>query len=189
MPTYHFKISLAGTQKPPVWRRVAINSEATFLELHHTIQGAFVWMNSHLWEFSDGNRPTNLRIGPPNSWEEDPDLLMAEEVQLKAVFPKLHKQIGYLYDFGDSWQHIVQWEKTVEESLLMPVCLAGKGNCPPDDCGGVWGYYDMVEAINNPRHENHEDMMDWMQLEKGDKWDVHTFSLEQANGSIRYYLG
>lgn len=184
-----FKIILEGTSKPPVWRRILIAPKATFLDLHHAIQGAFGWMNSHLWEFSDGNRPSEFRIGPPSPWEEDPDLKMAGKVQLKTVFPGA-KQLTYLYDFGDSWHHRIVWEKEGEPPAEgIAVCLAGKGNCPPEDCGGVWGYYDLVEAINDPRHENHADMMEWMQLGKGDKWDVHAFDLEQVNGRIRYFLG
>ena len=85
----------------------------------------------------------------------------------------------YEYDFGDGWEHLIEVQKVMpkEAGQKYPQLLKGKGACPPEDCGGIWGYYDFVEAINDPKHKSHKDMVEWMGIKS---WDIHEFDLAAA---------
>ena len=89
----------------------------------------------------------------------------------------------YEYDFGDGWEHDVVVENTVpvgsEEKRA--VYLAGENACPPEDCGGIWGYYELLEAVNDPKHEDHEELLDWL----GEGFDPTRFDLEGVNAILR----
>ena len=85
----------------------------------------------------------------------------------------------YDYDFGDSWRHKIVLEKILhfDKEQKYPVCIKGKRNCPPEDCGGIWGYYDLLEIIKNPKHPDYESMMDWL----GDDFDPEYLDFEEIN--------
>jgi hypothetical protein len=70
----------------------------------------------------------------------------------------------YVYDFGDDWVHKVVVEKVLpaDPRISYPVCVAGKRACPPEDCGGVWGYREFLAAISDPDHPEHEEMLEWV---------------------------
>jgi hypothetical protein len=105
-----------------------------------------------------------------------------DAVTLAEVCPKVKSKLIYEYDFGDGWQHTVEVQKIVEPEpgVEYPVCLAGKKACPPEDCGGVWGYYDLLETVANPKHENHDDMLEWL----GDDFDPEAFDLGEVNAIL-----
>jgi hypothetical protein len=137
------KITLKGIGKPPVWRRVQVRADTTFAELHAVIQGAFGWTDTHLHSFEyEGEQ-----IGVPDpGW--DNDCADETEATLAEVLlgPKDH--VRYTYDFGDSWEHDIVLEKVLERDAGngRPVLVTGKGACPPEDCGGRWGYAELKEA-------------------------------------------
>ena len=89
----------------------------------------------------------------------------------------------YEYDFGDSWEHEVLVEGVVppEPKVKYPLCLEGSRACPPDDCGGVWGYADFVEAIQNPDNERHEELMEWV----GGRFDSEDFDPVAATKAMK----
>lgn len=89
----------------------------------------------------------------------------------------------YVYDFGDHWQHDVIVEKVLaaEPGAVYPVCLSGKGHCPPEDCGGVWGYAELRETLADPAHEEHADMLEWLELESAEEFDPHAFDADDVN--------
>jgi hypothetical protein len=93
------------------------------------------------------------------------------------------KKFTYTYDFGDNWRHVIQVEKVLaaEPGARYPRCVGGKRACPPEDCGGPWGYGDFLEAISNPKHPEHEDMLEWA----GDEFDPEAFDLEAVNEELR----
>jgi len=202
---YQVRITL-NDSKPPIWRRVAAPSDITLGELHEVIQIAMGWTDSHLHQFVEyrnPNRPTCKEIqtlprkaldeltrtpryfvtkvtpwGAPTEMEgEDEDA-----VTLAEVCPKVKSKLIYEYDFGDSWEHTIEVQKIVEPEpgTKYPVCLAGKKACPPEDCGGVWGYYRLLETIANPKHEDHEDMLEWL----GGEFDPDAFDLEEVNAIL-----
>jgi hypothetical protein len=84
---------------------------------------------------------------------------------------------------GDRWEHAIQVEKTVaaEPKAKYPRCIGGARACPPEDCGGVWGYEDFLEAIGNPKHKEHYKMLEWV----GGEFDPEEFSVETVNGELR----
>ena len=81
--------------------------------------------------------------------------------------------IRYVYDFGDDWVHRVVVEKVVQAdpNRTYPRCVGGKRACPPEDCGGVWGYEEFLAAISNSDHPEHESMLEWV----GGEFDPEAF--------------
>lgn len=167
-----FKITLLGSN-PPIWRRIQVQ-DCTLDKLHEHIQTAMGWTNSHLHQFEiDGERygdPELLDDGYEDFKCDDSTTTMVSE-----ILPKTGKRFAfkYDYDFGDSWEHEVMFEGSppVDPKAKYPLCLEGERACPPEDCGGVWGYSDFLEAIRNPRHEEHENMLEWI----GGKFDPEKF--------------
>jgi hypothetical protein len=137
------KITLKGISKPPVWRRIQVRADTTFEMLHQIIQAGFGWTDTHLHSFEyEGEQ-----IGVPDP-EWDNDCADETEATLGEVLlgPKDH--VRYTYDFGDSWEHDIVLEKVLERDAGngRPVLVTGKGACPPEDCGGRWGYAELKEA-------------------------------------------
>jgi hypothetical protein len=173
------KIKLLGSQKPPIWRQVQIPADIDFQQLHAIIQGAMGWTNSHLHAFTD--RQQSFSIGMPDDFDMD-DTLDGRKVKIRDYLSAKGDALIYEYDFGDGWEHTVEVQKVLEAEPdeTYPKLLKGKGACPPEDCGGIWGYYHLVEAINNPKHEDHEDMVGWTGMEE---WDVNV--LDEAHARER----
>ena len=159
---YQFKITLLES-KPPIWRRIHVN-DCTLDKLHEHIQTAMGWTNSHLHHFKVGEQ----LYGDPMLMEEnmeDMDYKDSTRTKLSAILPSTGKRFSfqYEYDFGDSWDHEVLFEGVVppDPKVKYPRCLEGATACPPEDCGGVWGYSDFLEAIRNKDHEEHERTLRW----------------------------
>lgn len=173
---YQLKITLREI-KPPIWRRVQVK-DCSLTKLHANVQACMGWTNSHLHAFE---------IGGEQYGEPDPDGLMETEderkVKLSQVVAGGVKKFGYTYDFGDNWEHVIQVEKTLpaEAGVRYPRCTEGKRACPPDDCGGAWGYGDFLEAIQDPKHERHEEMLEWV----GGEFDAEKFDIEAVNEELR----
>ncbi len=184
---YLFKIQIEGVSKPPVWRKVLVPEDFTFSKFHAIIQTAFGWEDAHVYEFSPSGWGSSPTIGSQfekyfgDGAEEDSD-----KVKLKDIFKKEKQTFLYIYDFGDEWRHKITLEKITDEKLKHASCVDGKGACPPEDCGGVWGYQDFLETISNPKHPEHKDMLAWVDLEEGQKWEeIHAFNLEAANKQVQ----
>ena len=176
---YRLKIVLEGTS-PSVYRTLDIQSEATFNDLHNAIQILFSWYDMHLHEF----RTDTVVIGDPMN-DEFGDMGIQDEntVTLKDVFHDPKDSIRYIYDFGDDWIHKVTLEKILEaeEKKCYPRCVRGKRCAPPEDVGGVWGFEEFKEAINDPRHEAHEQWREWYE----DDFDPDWFSLGEINKQLQ----
>ncbi|MGD0578982.1 MAG: plasmid pRiA4b ORF-3 family protein [Bryobacteraceae bacterium] len=177
---YQLKITLLGT-RPPIWRRVLVPADLTLAQLDTVLQAAIGWENCHLHEFRIGRR----RFGVP-----DPeDRLMGEtgciderKVRLSDVLGKAGAKAEYTYDFGDSWEHSIVVEKVLrpEPGLVYPLCTGGKRQGPPEDCGGLGGYYNFLEAIQDPEHEEHADLLEWI----GGSFDPEAFSVDHVNRKL-----
>lgn len=104
---------------------------------------------------------------------------------IQQVVSREGAKFFYEYDFGDGWDHVILLEKILqaEPGKQYPMCLKGKNACPPDDCGGIWGYYGMLEAIQDPKHPEHESMLEWL----GGEFDPEAFDLEATNKALRRY--
>jgi hypothetical protein len=164
---YQFKITLKET-KPPIWRRILVPETYTFWDLHVAIQDAMGWDDYHLHEFTLLSPKTGrkVKIGIPS--DEDVDYgweVLAEWNQKIAhYFSSENSKADYVYDFGDGWEHSIKLEKILprETGVAYPRCIGGKRACPPEDCGGIGGYTEFLEAIGDPANELHEDMLDWV---------------------------
>lgn len=158
---YQLKITLRDI-RPPIWRRVQVPSDITLGQLHWVIQFSMGWTNSHLHSFTI----QGIDYGEPM-----PELGF-DEMGLRNEGPvKLNRVVGgekfkflYLYDFGDSWEHEILVEKVLaaDPEIAYPICIKGKRACPPEDCGGPWGYQRFLEAIQDPNHPEHEAMLEWV---------------------------
>jgi len=179
---YQIKVTLLYT-KPPIWRRLLAPADLTLEQLHHALQAAMGWDDQHLHEFRIGQK----RFGPPDPDEGLMGLSSAvgeRTVRLHSVLGRVGAKAVYTYDFGDSWEHGVVVEKILapEPGRAYPACVAGKLHGPPEDCGGIRGFYDLLEAIGDPKHEQHREMLDWL----GDPFDPEAFSVEDVNRRLAY---
>jgi hypothetical protein len=178
---HQLKITLAWTN-PEIWRRVVVPSGTTLDIFHQIIQAAMGWHSCHLYQFVAGKRPNLVYYGSSDFAErgemEDDSL-----VSIADLAPKARSKFRYEYDFGDSWIHEILTEKILppDPSIKHPVCLDGANACPPEDCGGVGGFYNMVEALQDPNHPEHDDFADW--IDEG--WNPEVFDLNGVNAKLR----
>jgi hypothetical protein len=159
-----FRISLLDIS-PEIWRRIVVPQSYTFWDLHVAIQDAMGWLDYHLHQFeSDALSLGGVRIGIPDEEIEDTTFLPGWKLSIDAFFKRPGDMMTYSYDFGDDWRHCVLLEAILpaESSVAYPVCIAGERACPPEDCGGVFGYEHLLEALANPRHKEHKRMTGWL---------------------------
>jgi len=173
---YILKITLLGSQ-PPIWRRLAVPGDTTLFLLHHIIQAAMGWENDHLHEFIINK----VRYGD-DEFDFGPEVISDRETLLQDVITRARKKFRYVYDFGDGWQHEILVEKiTVPEAgQRYPYCLDGARACPPEDCGGIWGYEDLLAIINDPDHPDYKERLEWL----GDNFDPEAFDLAAVNKEL-----
>jgi hypothetical protein len=156
---FQLKVTLQNIE-PPVWRRVLVDASSTLDHVHEVIQAAFGWWNYHLHEFEiDGTR-----YGVPDPDDDwGPPTVNERRVRLDTVVTA-GSTFDYLYDFGDGWSHRVTVEKILpaEAGTTVPACIDGRRACPPEDCGGPWGYGHLLEALADPTHPEHRDLTDWL---------------------------
>jgi hypothetical protein len=175
---YQLRISLSGSD-PEIWRSVLVSGIVTLGRLHFIIQDAMGWENGHLHEFimKDRTKYADGAAQLEGSRNEN-------RAHLYEVAPRVRSSFVYVYDFGDDWHHKIKVEKIVdgdERFLGKPVCVAGAGACPPEDSGGLWGYYNMLEVIGNPEHPDYEDIAEWL----GEGFDPDEFDLNEVNKRLR----
>lgn len=173
---YQLKVTLLGTS-PPIWRRLLVPANMTLAQLHDVLQATMGWEDSHMHEFSVGQR----RIGRPSPEDRRmgmPAIESEHTVRLAGILGRVGSKAIYTYDFGDSWEHSLVLEKRllVDPNTTYPVCTGGELTCPPEDCGGIPGFYDLIEALSDPNHERHEEMIDWI-----GEFDPQAFSVESVN--------
>jgi len=177
---YQLKITLKNSH-PPIWRRVLVPEHFTLGDLHDIIQTVMPWDDAHLHEFVVGG----VTYGMPDmdSFFED-DTRDEDEVSLQKVIKPATKRFKYLYDFGDSWEHVIEIEKKLpaEEGVYYPVCLKGAKAAPPDDVGGLWGYYNLLEVQSKPDSPEYDNVMEWL----GEPVDPDAFDLEVVNRRLKF---
>jgi hypothetical protein len=174
---YQLKVTLRGS-KPPIWRRLQVNSDISLYKLHQILQVVMGWFDSHLHQFIVHGEYYGTS-------DPDFDFEVKNEIRVKLnqVISKVNEKFIYEYDFGDSWEHVILLEKILplDKEVAYPICLAGKRACPPEDCGGIWGYYNLLEAIQDPKHPEHDEMLEWVE----GNFDPEEFDLDVIN---RNYL-
>jgi hypothetical protein len=170
---YQFKVTLKGS-KPAIWRRIQVKSDTTLYRFHKILQVVLDWWDYHLHEFVIHGE----HYGTPSP-EFGDKVKSDRKVKLSQVISSAKDKFVYEYDFGDGWEHTILLEKILplDEQATYPVCLDGKLACPPEDCGGMWGYYDFLKAIHDPKHPQHKEMLDWI----GGGFDPEEFDLDAIN--------
>ena len=174
---YQLKVPLLDT-RPPIWRRLLVPAGLTLEQLHDVLQASMGWDDSHLHHFRIGQK----RFGKPDPNDRLmglPAVANERTMHLFTVLGKVGAKAVYTYDLGDSWEHAIVVEKVLplEPGVPYPICVGGKLQGPPEDCGGIPGYYNLLEAIRDPAHDEHEEMLDWV---TGD-FHPEAFSVEDVN--------
>ncbi|MDQ0093354.1 IS1096 element passenger TnpR family protein [Paeniglutamicibacter psychrophenolicus] len=178
---------------PPIWRTVLVPNGASLRDLHDIIQRAFEWDNSHMHRFQKGGR-NGTSYSSPSPFEPYPGEnrdVDENTVALSEVFKRKGSKLEYTYDFGDSWRHLVTLEKTLspKDAGEFPRCIDGQRMAPEEDCGGAWGWINLLDAVNDPAHPAHEDRMDWMGMEEGETLDPEKFDLAEINERLSRFQG
>ena len=177
------KISLKGI-KPPIWRRVLVQ-DCTLAEFHEVIQRAMGWDGFHLHEFLING----AHVGDPSLCDEMDSERDSRKILLSQLVAEKSKSFEYEYDFGDSWTHTIKIEKTqpVVEGETYPRCLEGERACPPEDCGGAWGYQSILERLARPAggsaDDDEEDDEDFDE-EDFRGFDPERFDLDEVNAAL-----
>ena len=175
-----FKISLIGS-KPLIWRRFQVTDDYRFDRFHQVIFLVMGWWNSHLHEFKIKGREIGMVDG--DALDFFPNLEDETQVYLRDLDLQKGEQFHYLYDFGDSWEHNLKVEKVTEGALSAPSCLSGKNACPPEDCGGIYGYAAMKAALKNPRHPEYETWINWAP----ENFDPTLFDIDAVNTELAMF--
>lgn len=184
---FQFKIQIKGITKPPVWRKVSVPTNFTFLRFHDVIQTAFGWENYHLFEFKDKEWQSKIRISVPVEDDFfDPDFFAdtkdSSKIKLSDIFKDKFRKLLYVYDFGDNWVHEITLESISDDKQKTAICLSGKGACPPEDCGSIYGYEGMKEVFATiPESEEADEYREWLGMEEGELWDTGAFDIEEIN--------
>ncbi len=173
---YELKVTLEGMD-PPIWRRFRVPCQITLADLHLVLQAVMGWENDHLYEFEVGKRRFGELSRDGDNRRED-----AGRIQLRDVAARKGARLPYLYDFGDSWQHELIVEKTAcpDAEPGKAVCIAGERACPPEDCGGIWGYAELLDALNDPANPDLEERVEWLEEVHG-AFDPEHFELDAIN--------
>ena len=164
----HQLLVVLPSTDPLVWRRIQVPDSYSFWDLHVAIQDAMGWLDCHLHEFRVVLDSKSGRIGrfgiPVDDMLEQPPVQPDWTVKVSDVLSRGDLPILYVYDFGDDWRHMVVYEGGVrlDRSARYPRCVSGARKCPPEDCGCVDGYAELLEAIRDPKHERHSELLEWL---------------------------
>lgn len=163
---YQFKISLKNIS-PPIWRRIQIPENYSFWDLHVAIQNVMGWLDYHLHEFMTIEKDYKKikRIGLPDEEMMYSDILPSWKEKISNwFFLDKNKAINYTYDFGDNWEHRIELERIIKrkEKVNYPVCIKGKRACPPEDCGGVWGYKNIINILKDQKNPEYKETLEWL---------------------------
>ncbi len=164
---------------PLVWRRLAVPRTMTLAKLHRVLQAALGWTDSHLHQFVVGDTV----YGDPDLLSDDPLQASTRRTPLGQVAPGVGATLRYEYDFGDGWDHLIIVERLLwhDPGAQWAVCLAGGGACPPEDCGGIGGYADLLATLRRGRGREYRDMLVWL----GGPFDPTAFDLAATNRALK----
>ncbi len=181
--TYQLQVLLSATD-PPIWRRLQVPGDANLDWLHAVLQVAMGWTNSHQHQFICGEYLYTDPTLELDQYAGGPPVLDEGKAVVAEVLPTVGNGLVYEYDFGDSWEHIVTLEKilpALSPTRLTAVCVGGARACPPEDCGGVGGYEELLNALKNRKHPEHRSKKEWL----GRPFDSEHFDSATVNKWLR----
>jgi len=166
---------------PPVWRDVNVDSGIPLDRFHDVLQRLMGWTDSHLHQFIVGRKP--VYYGVPDPEGLGPKTLDEQSVRIQEVLPRKGSTILYEYDFGDSWIHEIRVDEVSPRpgEFPGPSCEGGARACPPEDCGGAGGYAEFLDALRDPKHERHTELLEWI----GGEFDPEAFDPGRTNRALR----
>lgn len=168
--------------RPAIWRRLLVPTRTKLSELHAILQGAFGWHECHLHQFTtaDDRRFTDqsMMIDSDEDLEDERKATLADHLSLDQP------RMLYEYDFGDGWEHGIELQEVIapDPKIRYPRCVAGKNAGPPEDCGGVWGYADLIKIMKNPQHPEHAEYREWL----GRDLDPTAFDIEEVDARLAH---
>lgn len=172
---FQLEITLVESE-PPIWRRLLVDQEVLLPRFHRILQIVMGWTDSHLHQF----KVSGITFGEPND-EFDPGPIDYRRVTLnQMILPTQGASCVYEYDFGDSWEQLIELEDDVPRdnlSVRPPRCTDGARACPPEDCGGIHGYELFLSALVDQSDPEHNDYVRW----SGGSFDPDAFDLEAVN--------
>lgn len=176
---YELYVQLEGIE-PPIWRRLLVPSTIKLSKLHDLLQLVMGWTNSHLHSFHIGERDFGMR----GVDLEELQMLDERKYTLEVALGGATRKFIYEYDFGDSWRHRIEVKTLAQPNTewFYPLCIAGARAAPPEDVGGVPGYFEFLFAIKDPKHDEHDSMLAWI----GGAFDPEGFDLNTINRALRY---
>ncbi|MGL5683021.1 MAG: plasmid pRiA4b ORF-3 family protein [Marinifilaceae bacterium] len=181
MVTYQLKLTLQGTQ-PPVWRQVRIPANLTMESLHMLIQVLMEWEDCHLYKF----QKDNISYVTDNGEEEINDVNVAiEGLAVENVLKQKGDALTYIYDFGDWWDITIVLEDIVTDyNVMVPQLIGGERPAPPEDCGGLPGYYQLLQILNDPKNPEYNEIREWV----GEYYNADSFDKDFIEEELEDYL-
>jgi hypothetical protein len=178
---HELEISLCEIE-PRIWRRFVVRSDASLARLHDVIQVVMGWYDCHLHQFIG---PDETRYSPPYremDFDWDADVIDERKVKIRKALPDVGSRLVYEYDFGDGWEHVIEVVDIhpPEPGTRYPRCLAGERACPPEDCGGPYSYPELLAALANPKHPEHEQLTEWV----GGAFDAEALDVDRVNRGL-----
>jgi hypothetical protein len=178
-PVYQLKVTLRDIE-PPIWRRLQVLATIKLPQLHRILQLSFGWEDYHLHEFVAGRR--TYSVPDPDDALDGRKIMDEGPAPLNALVGSVGETLEYHYDFGDNWRHDILLEGILlpEAGAFYPRCVAGARNAPPEDAGGPPGYARYLDALADPDHEQHDELLAW----RG-PFDAEAFALKAINASLK----
>ena len=182
-PRYQLKITLLDSE-PAIWRRFCVPATIRLSQLHKVLQRVMGWTNSYLHAFHHGDDIYQIPYPGFDDLNLPGECSCHDERKftLASLLERARQKLYYEYDMGDGWEHEIVLEKILPGAPAQPpTCLAGENACPPENCGGIGGYYDLLEALADPNHPEHANLIEWM----GGPFDPKAFDLTGVNRAIK----
>ncbi len=187
------KIELTDISNPKIWRRIKVPGHYTFDQLHHVIQAAMGWQDIHLYRFMENDIYDTITLSSP--YDEDYGI-NAETVKIDNLLFQFHdtgcmdrarKKLKYWYDYGDSWLHEIDVEEVIYEDLPQAKIVAGKGACPPENCGGTSGFEDIKESLRTgaPSVIHNESWVPWLEGCGYKGYDPDVYDIKAARRGVK----
>lgn len=181
---FRIRVDLLRT-KPPVWRRIEIPGDIVLPDLHEVLQTAMGWTDSHLHRFRTSNDRTALEFVSQFDLDESDEGMLEDDVRLDRILAVKGDRLWYEYDFGDGWEHVLRVEQVLDTPPAVPLCTGGRLACPPEDCGGTWGYQELAEWVRSGYDEalrpevfdNSAEGRAWL----SDEWQPDVFDIDETN--------
>ncbi len=182
--TFQLKVTLMGS-RPPIWRRILVPNTITLGKLHQVLQVVMGWEDEHLHQFVQGRE----LYGVPDKEEVFFGMSATDENKtiLSSLLSKEKEWLTYEYDFGDGWEHKLILEKKLpfDDSIQLPHCLKGKRASPPEDCGGMWGYMDLIGIMSDKSSPEYAERAEWLEENFGiNDFNPEFFDLEEVNTQL-----